>query len=506
MAALPAGTPGFNNYLGGTNILSGTLSVASDLALGAINVGTLTAPVLATAGNVTGAAAGTLLFTGTTATGRTFAMGGGTIAVAASQTVTFTGSQVSGATLDGAGTFATDATAGAQFISVTSTPSVTITSNSPADQFVHVINGGAFTMPSGVNPTGTSTNVNLNGFTNQGSGTVTVGTAPIGGVSQAPSRINVSNFQSYGVLTINPAPNTPATPQATEFTNVGTSPLFFNGGSRTFIGTPATATSGGQPTFVAGMILNGKNLVIAGGLFVNNGFVSDFSASQGKIIVDFGSLYKGAGFTGVSIVTQNGGKVQAGNSPGSASYGNFVFGPGGVNNYIFAIDNAAGTAGPSPDASGMVSGWGLINAIKHSLGSTMSSGDFTWTATPSSPLTVAIDTLVNPTMVGTDVNGAMANFNPNAAYSWPAVEWTGTYSGPTNVAALDAGTNFDTSGFANPVAGTFGWNLDTSDQTLSLTYTPSAVPEPGTLALTALAGLGLARSIRRRYRRSKVTV
>ena len=35
LASLPAGTPGFNNYIGGTNILNGTLSVASDLALGA---------------------------------------------------------------------------------------------------------------------------------------------------------------------------------------------------------------------------------------------------------------------------------------------------------------------------------------------------------------------------------------------------------------------------------------------------------------------------------------
>ena len=385
---------------------------------------------------------------------------------------------------------------------------MTIISNSPADQFVHVINGGAFTVPSGVNPTGISTTVNLNGFTNQGSGTVTIGTAPIGGVSQPPSQINVSNFQSYGTLILNPAPliPPPGTSENTLLTNVGTSPLFFNGGSRTFIGTPATANSGGQPTFVAGIDLNGQNLVIAGGLFVNNGFVSDFAATQGKIIVDYGALYKGAGFTGVSIVTQNGGRVQAGNSPGSASYGQFVLGPGGVNNYVFAIDNALGTAGPSPDASGMVSGWGLINAIKHSLGSTMSSGNFTWTATPSNPVTVAIDTLVNPTTVGADVNGAMANFNPNGAYSWPAVEWTGAYTGPTNVAALDAGTHFDTSGFANPIAGTFGWNLDTSDQTLSLTYTPSAVPEPGTLALTVLAGLGLVRSVRRRYRRTKDTV
>ena len=214
------------------------------------------------------------------------------------------------------------------------------------------------------------------------------------------------------------------------------------------------------------MDLEGKNLVIAGGLFVNNGFVSDYgSGTSGSIIVDYGALYKGAGFTGVNIVTQNGGKVQAGNSPGEASFGRFVFGPGGVNNYVFAIDDATGTAGPSPDVLGHVSGWGLVQAIQHAVGSDTTSGDFVWTATPNDRLTVSLDTLVNPTKVGTDVAGQMADFDPNQAYSWPAAHWSGTYSGPNDAAALDAATAFDTSGFLNPTAGAFGWNLDSADQT-----------------------------------------
>ena len=85
----------------------------------------------------------------------------------------------------------------------------------------------------------------------------------------------------------------------------------------------------------------------AGGLFVNKGFMSDNSGGLAEIIVvDFGALHKESGFT---AVTQDGGKVQAGNSPGSASFGKFVFRPGGVNNYVFAIDAATDTAGPSPD-------------------------------------------------------------------------------------------------------------------------------------------------------------
>jgi hypothetical protein len=272
--------------------------------------------------------------------------------------------------------------------------------------------------------------------------------------------------------------------------------MFFNGGSRTFIGTPATATA--SPP-VAGVDLHGQNLVIAGGLFVNNGFVADSTTTPGSVIVDFGALYKGAGTNFVNIITQNGGRVQAGNSPGSMAFGRFVFGPGGVNNYVFAVDDATGTAGPSPDAAGYVSGWGLVKAVKEQYGATTTSGDFVWTATPSNKLTFALDTLVNPTMVGTDEGGPMANFDPAQSYAWPAVHWDGMYSGSTDSASLTASTAFDTSGFVNAAAGTFGWSLDVLDHTLALTYTPTAVPEPGTLALAGVAAIGWVTFWRRRW-------
>ena len=240
----------------------------------------------------------------------------------------------------------------------------------------------------------------------------------------------------------------------TLMTNTGTTPLYFNGGSRTFIG---TANGNGQ----AQLELNGQNAIVAGGLFVNNGRVSDSSAAGvSTVIADYGALVKGAGTYDNSVITQNGGKYQAGNSPGVATFGRFVFGPGGVSNYVFAIDDATGQASPTPDALGHVSGWGLVKAAQWQRTAGPTSGEFVWTADSSHPLTVAIDTLVNPTTVGIDVPGLMAHFDPSRSYSWPAVQWTGSYSGPTDVAALDAATNFDTSGFANPIAGTFGWSLD----------------------------------------------
>jgi hypothetical protein len=144
----------------------------------------------------------------------------------------------------------------------------------------------------------------------------------------------------------------------------------------------------------------------------------------------------------------------------------------------------------------------LVKAIQQSMGSVTRSGDFVWTATPTARLSVAIDTRGNPTMVGADVAGRMADFDPNSAYSWPAAHWAGNYSGPTDATTLNAATRFDTSGFLNPTAGTFGWSLDPAGQTLSLVYTPSSVLEPGTLALVGLAAAELAW---RRHRWGRMT-
>jgi hypothetical protein len=78
-----------------------------------------------------------------------------------------------------------------------------------------------------------------------------------------------------------------------------------------------------------------------------------------------------------------------------------------------------------------------------------------------------------------------------------AAQWSGAYSGPTDTATLDAATSFDTSGFVNNFNGTFGWTFGGSS--LSLSYTPTPVPEPGTLGLISIAALaGLRRVSRRR--------
>ncbi len=447
---------GSQGYSGGTIVNGGILNVAADNSLGAAGT------------TVTVNNGGRLQYTASDFTTRTFNLNSGTLAAASGANLTLNGAVVTGGFLRGAGTFTV--TGGAVLSGVTTVNS-TVINQTGAGTFQNFSNGGALTVAAGL-----ASPVTLDGFTNQGSGTITIG---------AGSAISASDFETYGMLTL--TPNTTAAP--TILTNTGTSPLYFNGGSETFIGTPQTADQTGQ-NVVDYIDLHGNNAVVAGGLLVNNGGVFDtVGVGTATIVAEFGALVKGAGFYQNTVKTQNGGKFQTGNSPGSATFGNFVFGPGGVNNYIFAIDDATGTAGPSPNAAGLVSGWGLIKAVQVSLGAATTSGNFTWTATPTNPLTVAIDTLINPTMVGTDVAGPMADFDPTQSYSWTAARWTGNYAGPTDAATLDADTSFDTSGFVNPIAGTFGWSL--SGSSLSLSYTPTAVPEPGTLALIGAAAFGL---------------
>jgi hypothetical protein len=102
-------------------------------------------------------------------------------------------------------------------------------------------------------------------------------------------------------------------------------------------------------------------------------------------------------------------------------------------------------------------------------------------------LLVSLESLLNPTTVGNYLMGMMDHFDPSRIYQWPAVEWAGSYAGSTDDATLDAATAFDTTGFANPVLGIFSWSLEAVDHTLSLTYVPSTVPEPGTLILISVA-------------------
>jgi hypothetical protein len=174
-----------------------------------------------------------------------------------------------------------------------------------------------------------------------------------------------------------------------------------------------------------------------GELFVKNSVEIDGDGSNPNAVPNFGTTVRG-------------------------SPANPFFYSGGVDSRVFDIDGATGVAGPTPDANNHLAGWSLINT-----------GNLDWSATADDPLTVNLETLVNPSTPGTDVAGAMDHFDPTQSYSWKAFQWTGTYTGPTTDTALNASTVFDTSAFQNSFNGTFAWHLDLSSGTIYLTYTPA---------------------------------
>jgi hypothetical protein len=138
-------------------------------------------------------------------------------------------------------------------------------------------------------------------------------------------------------------------------------------------------------------------------------------------------------------------------------------------------------------------------------------GNMQWDATPTDKLTIHHQTLLAPNdsagnstaaggydSSGDMTPGPMTNVDPSQSYSWKMFGYKGAYSGPTDTASLDASTNLDTSGFLNLHAGRFDLVLNQSAQEMDLVFTPTAVPEPGTLALVGLAGIGLGWADRRR--------
>src|SRR5207237_21527 len=100
-------------------------------------------------------------------------------------------------------------------------------------------------------------------------------------------------------------------------------------------------------------VQNGGALVVAAalssavGLNGNNGAVFDGTGGSATVVADYGALVKGAGFFANPVITQNGGRVQAGNSPGSLSFGSLTLGPGVTTSIGFQINNATGVAGPA---------------------------------------------------------------------------------------------------------------------------------------------------------------
>lgn len=193
-------------------------------------------------------------------------------------------------------------------------------------------------------------------------------------------------------------------------------------------------------------------------------------ASSGMITV--GGTLSGSGTINGNLVLNSGTILSPGNSPGTMSVvGNVTWGPSAT--FLFEINDATGTSGSDP-------GWDLLSVT----------GTLTITASAGNEFMLDVDsfTLAN-------APGDAANFNPATSYSWTFASAAGGIVGFNPLAFL-----LDLSGFSNPYTGTF--SIAQLGNDLNLVYTaPAAVPEPGTLVIWSVLGLGSALAYRRRARR-----
>ena len=292
-------------------------------------------------------------------------------------------------------------------------------------------------------------------------------TATGGGTTGTGITFNTGGLQSSGLLNIKPGSGT----HPTILVNTGTDPLVFGGGSVTNVSALGHGGSNdallnlhGHNALVTGLATGSP--AVPGALFSNDGYVGN-STGSGAIVADGdittkGALVKGAGTFQYSVITQEGGVFQAGDCPGIDFFSAFTFGPGGVGDFNFVINNATGVSGPTPDASGHVSGWSRVET-----------DDLNWAASGDQPLVLHLQTQADPTTIGDDTGGLMNNFDSHQTYSWEFMHWSGTYTGPTSDAALNDAVRFDTSQFQNACNGSFSLHVDLTAQTISLVYTPN---------------------------------
>ncbi len=158
--------------------------------------------------------------------------------------------------------------------------------------------------------------------------------------------------------------------------------------------------------------------------------------------------------------------ISPGNSPGTANTGSQAWDTSGT--YVWEINDADNTAGSDP-------GWDLLAGT----------GTLDITATSGSPFTIRVTSLDE-----FNDRNPVFNFDGSQNYEWLIADFASITGFEISKFAIN------TSDFDNAFSGTFGIALGGTgpvpgdNSQIYLTYV--AVPEPGTLALLAAAGLAAA--------------
>jgi autotransporter-associated beta strand protein len=313
-------------------------------------------------------------------------------------------------------------------------------------------------------PTGTIVNLgqaasanlgtlDLHGFNQQITGLVsTTGTNTL-------AATNVVTSSTPATLTINGSGN------YTYGSNTAANSGVITGAVSLVVSGSGTQTLGGVNTYT------GPTIITSGKLIVGVGGAG--SIANSAVTVSGTGVLAGSGTVG-SLTVQSGGTVKPGNSPGTATAGATTF--LGGSHFEFDINDATGSSGSA------TAGWGLLNVSSLDISS----------LTSGSQLNINMFGLT-----AADVAGIVPDFNNSASYSWTFLHSTA----PINNPGSGFNSNLflvDTSNFSNfnPLGGGHFTVTEPDSQDLVLTYT--AAPEPTSVGLLALGGLGI---LSRRKRR-----
>ena len=310
-------------------------------------------------------------------------------------------------------------------------------------------NANSFNAGSSISVSGTGTSLTVTG---SGSGSQLTATSLTNSATlavSAGSTINATSISNSGLISV------------VTGGQLATSGTIANSGSLQNSGAVSGDISGSGSVTNSGTITG--NLTTTGSV-VNNGTIT------GNVTTTGAGVLSGSGTVSGSGLTSNGGVLAPGNSVGVINGADWEFGSGGT--FHFEINDATGTAG-GPD------GWDAL----------VLTGTLNITATPSNRFLIDLDSLT-----GTSPGNA-ANFDSGTNYSWAFVTANAITGFAADLFAINS------TGFTNGTDG--GWfSVSQSGNSLFVNFTSlTAIPEPSSLAILTLGGLGFAAYKRRRQRR-----
>lgn len=225
----------------------------------------------------------------------------------------------------------------------------------------------------------------------------------------------------------------------------------------------------------SGGSLTGTGAVTGAGRFVNNGTLN------ADVTTQHGSVVQGNGTIHGTVTINSGATISPGNSVGSLAIDNLTLNSSSVDPSV-AVFEFKGAAGTLPGTD-----WDYLD---------VSSGILTVNATQAAPMTLKIDSWNSDNSGHGGAPGPLWNgFDPSHDYSWLWINASSLVlsgSDPINSRFLivpdTAGSGVFGSG--NPYVQPNGGHFFVSTQGNSLYINYSAVPEPGSLLLAALAAAG----------------